>query len=62
MRLILLVLVVVLGIDAYAFSGAYTQAAVHEVATGVQRLTSKIDPNSNPERPTPPPAADRGAG
>jgi hypothetical protein len=63
MRLILLVLVVLLGIDAYAFSGAYTQYVVREVSTGMQRLAARIDPNPDSERPAPPrPSADRGAG
>jgi hypothetical protein len=61
MRLILLVLVIVLGIDAYAYSGAFTQAAVQSISTGVQRLASKIDANANSERPTPPrPVPNRG--
>jgi hypothetical protein len=63
MRLILLILVVLLGIDAYAFSGAYTQYAVHEVSTGVQRLASRIDAKTDSERPAPPrPTPDRNAG
>jgi hypothetical protein len=54
MRLILLIFVVLLGIDAYAFSGAYTQYAIREVSTGMQRLASRIDANTDFERPTPP--------
>ena len=62
MRLILLILVVVLAIDAYVYSGAFTQAAVHEVTTQVQKLASRVDTN-NADRPTPPrPAPDRSAG
>jgi hypothetical protein len=57
--LILLVLIALLAIDAYAYSGAFTQAAVHEVTAQVQKLASRIDA----ERPTPPrPIPDRGAG
>jgi len=63
MRLLLLVLVVILAIDAYSFSGAYTQAAVHEISSGVQRLAAKIDENAPPERPVPPrPIPERTAG
>jgi hypothetical protein len=52
MRLLLLVMVVALGVDAYAYSGAYTQATVNEVSRGVHRLTSNISTDS--EQPTPP--------
>jgi hypothetical protein len=63
MRLILLVLVILLGIDAYAFSGAYTQYAVHEVSNGVQRLASRIDTKTDSEQPRPQrPIPDRNAG
>jgi hypothetical protein len=59
MRLILLVLLIALAIDAYAFSGAYTQATVHEITARVQKLASNIEVPS--ERPTPPrPVPDRG--
>ena len=63
MRLLLLALVILLGIDAYAFSGAYTQYAVREVSTGVQRLAAKIDGRTDTEEPTPPrPTPNRNAG
>ena len=52
MRLILLVMVVALGFDAYAYSGAYTQATVREVSRGVQRLAGSIATET--ERTTPP--------
>lgn len=52
MRLVLLVMVVALGVDAYAYSGAYTQATVREVSRGVQRLAGNMA--AEPERPTPP--------
>ena len=63
MRLVLLVIVAVLVVDAYAYSGHYTQATVHEISKGVQRLASNISTNSESERPRPPrPVPDRGAG
>ena len=59
MRLFLLVVIVALGVDAYVFSGAYTQTAVHEVTARVQALASNIDTKS--EQPVPPrPIPDRG--
>jgi hypothetical protein len=61
MRLVLLVLVIILGIDAYAYGGAYTRATVATISSGVQTLASKIDTNTNSERPTPPrPVPNRG--
>lgn len=61
MRLILLVMVAVLGVDAYFYSGAYTQSTVATISRGVQKLASNIDVPS--ERPTPPrPIPDRTAG
>jgi hypothetical protein len=51
MRLLLLVMVVALGVDAYAYSGAYTQATVNEVSRGVHRLTSNISKKSEPPAP-----------
>jgi hypothetical protein len=51
MRLLLLVMVVALGVDAYAYSGAYTQATVNEVSRGFHRLTSNISKES--KQPTP---------
>jgi hypothetical protein len=52
MRLFLLVVIAVLAVDAYFYSGAYTQTAVHEVSSRVQSLASNVDTKS--ERPTPP--------
>jgi hypothetical protein len=63
MRLVLLICAIALGIDAYAYSGRYTQAAVNEITTQVQQLASRIDTKSNPEQPAPPRTGpDRGAG
>jgi hypothetical protein len=63
MRLVLLVMVVALGIDAYAYSGAFTQATVNVVSSQVRNLASRIDANTPSERPTPPrPIPDRDAG
>jgi hypothetical protein len=60
MRLLLLAMVIVLGVDAYAYSGAYTQATVNEVSRGVHRLTANISKDS--EQPTPPrPVPERAA-
>ncbi|MPZ56333.1 MAG: hypothetical protein GEU91_07480 [Rhizobiales bacterium] len=60
MRLILLMMVVALGVDAYAYSGAYTQAAVKEISTRVEALASDFAADS--KQPVPPrPIPDRGA-
>ena len=63
MRLVPAILVVAIGVDAYAYSGHYTQATVHEISQGVQRLASNISSNSSDtERPVPPrPVPDRTA-
>jgi hypothetical protein len=39
-RLILLIALVAVGYDAYAFQGYYTRAAVSQVETGIQRLSA----------------------
>jgi hypothetical protein len=58
-RLFLLIIIVALGLDAYFYSGAYTQTAVHAVSVQVRSLASNIDSKS--ERPTPSqPAPHRG--
>lgn len=63
MRLILLICVVVLGVDAYAYSGHFTQTAVNTITTQVQQLASRMDTKSNSEQPAPPhPVPDRGGG
>ena len=51
MRLVLLVIAVALGIDAYAYSGFYTQATVSEVSHTAQRLVGNIRTESEPSIP-----------
>ena len=58
MRLVLLVIAVALGIDAYAYSGFYTQATVSEVSHTAQRLVGNIRTESEPSIP-PRPIPDR---
>ena len=41
-RLVLLMALVAVGYDAYAFQGYYTRAAVGQVETGLQGLSAKI--------------------
>lgn len=43
MRLLLLVAVVALGVDAVKFDGAYTQTAWREVTTQFARLQARLD-------------------
>jgi hypothetical protein len=63
MRLILLVLAVAFGIDAYAYSGAYTQATVAEISSKVHQITSDMNTDTNSARPMPPrPLPDKTAG
>ena len=49
MRIILLLLALALGADAYFFSGTYTKAAVNGISTQVQDLTSNASTNSKNE-------------
>ena len=59
MRLVLVVIAVALGIDAYAYSGFYTQATVREASHTIQRLVGDIrtesepPPRPIPDRPSP---------
>jgi hypothetical protein len=59
MRRVLLVGLIAFAVDAYVFSGAYTQATVREITAQVQKLASNSDVPS--EQPTPPrPIPDQG--
>jgi hypothetical protein len=58
MRVVLLVIAVALGIDAYAYSGFYTQATVREASHTIQRLVGDIRTESEPPAP-PRPIPDR---
>lgn len=42
MRLLLLIAVIALGIDALYFSGSYTQAAFRETSSAIQRLSAGV--------------------
>jgi hypothetical protein len=54
MRLVLLVIAVALGLDAYAYGGFYTQATVREVSHTIQRLVGNIGSEAEPPAPPQP--------
>lgn len=43
MRLLLLIAVIALGVDAVKFDGAYSQSAWREVTTQLSKLEAKLD-------------------
>jgi hypothetical protein len=43
MRLLLLIAVIALGVDAVKFDGAYTQSAWREIGTQFSRLQASLD-------------------
>ena len=43
MRLLLLIAVIALGVDAVKFDGAYTQSAWREIGTQLSRLQASLD-------------------
>jgi hypothetical protein len=51
MRLVLLLAVVALGVDALYFNGSYTQAAYRETATVVQRISANLRDGTGETRP-----------
>lgn len=50
MRLLLMVAVVALGVDAVKFDGAYTQTAWREVTTQFARLQARLDDGDGLDR------------
>ena len=43
MRLLLLIAVIALGVDALKFDGAYTQSAWREISTQLSRLETRLN-------------------
>lgn len=43
MRLLLLIAVIALGVDAVRFDGAYTQSAWREISTQLSKLQARLD-------------------
>lgn len=43
MRLLLLIAVIALGVDALKFDGAYTQSAWREISSQLSRLEARLD-------------------
>ena len=56
MRLILLLAVIALAVDAFYYSGAYTQAVVRQVVSTAQQIQSRVGdekapPDAGPAEP-----------
>lgn len=50
MRLLLLVAVIALGVDAVKFDGAHSQTAWREITTQFARLQARLDGGDGPDR------------
>ncbi len=55
-RIVLLIALVAVGYDAYAFQGYYTRAAVAQVETGIQRLSAMAGDSRTGDAPASKPA------